>query len=156
MPVPVTDAAIRFWAKVANANANGCRLWMASFRRDGYGQFNDGRTIAAAHRTAWILTHGKIPKGLFVLHSCDIKACCAVDHLRLGTATDNSADAKARHRLAVGEKNGRHRLTESQVREIIARRGEGKHALAAEFGVSPGAIYYAYTGRHWAHLQEQK
>jgi len=62
----------RFWSKVAIADENGCRLWMASAFRDGYGQLGSrisGRRFTQrAHRVAWELLHGPIPSGLEIDH----------------------------------------------------------------------------------------
>ena len=41
-----------------------------------------------AHRVVWSLEYGPIPQGLLVLHSCSNRACCNVNHLRLGGPTD--------------------------------------------------------------------
>jgi hypothetical protein len=47
----------------------------------------------------WEETRGPIPDGLHVLHRCDIPACVNIDHLFLGTHSDNMQDivAKGRH-----------------------------------------------------------
>jgi hypothetical protein len=51
----------------------------------------EGRT-RGAHRVAWTLTYGPIPKNLCVLHHCDNKPCCNPAHLFLGTKVDNARD----------------------------------------------------------------
>jgi len=55
--------------------------------------------VIRTHRLAWELANGPIPDGLSVLHHCDNPPCCNVEHLFLGTQTDNHADmvAKGRH-----------------------------------------------------------
>ena len=59
----------------------------------------DGRTISA-HRAAWIIANGPIPEDTpFVLHDCDNKRCVNLDHLRLGTAANNTADKLLRDRI---------------------------------------------------------
>lgn len=57
----------------------------------------NGRT-KAAHRLAYELEHGPIPKGMVVMHSCDVPGCFNPDHLSIGTQADNSADMHAKKR----------------------------------------------------------
>jgi hypothetical protein len=95
--MPATDFT-RFWSKVHKAE-HGCWLWTASFRIGGYGNFMFRGKPHKAHRVSWILTHGEIPDGALVCHSCDTPACVRPDHLFLGTHQDNMQDmnAKGRH-----------------------------------------------------------
>ncbi len=52
----------------------------------------------AAHRYAWILTHGEPEAGQHVLHKCDNPPCCNPAHLRLGTHDQNMAEMAAKGR----------------------------------------------------------
>lgn len=45
-------------------------------------------------------THGPIPPGMFVCHRCDNPRCIRLDHLFLGTDSDNQRDAVAKGRHA--------------------------------------------------------
>jgi len=105
--VVIGPPEVRFWAKVDKDGPNGCWVWTAStFRaRNGYGKFNAGTTAATsktvyAHRFSYELSNGPIPDGLDVLHGCDNPPCVNPNHLRLGTAADNSADMLRRKRDA--------------------------------------------------------
>ena len=73
---------------------DGCWGWNGAVSSNGYGAIGAGRkTKINAHRAAWILYKGKIPKKMQVMHSCDNRLCSNyMEHLSLGTAKDNSLD----------------------------------------------------------------
>jgi len=81
----------RFWSKIQDRD-NGCKEWVASTNRLGYGTTRIERKFYLAHRFVWELTKGPIPEGLCVLHSCDNPPCCNIEHLWLGTRDDNNKD----------------------------------------------------------------
>lgn len=123
--------AERFWSKVDRSGE--CWLWTGSSRgSNNYGQFAvTPKRSVAAHRFAYELTHGPIPDGMLVCHTCDTPRCVRPEHLWLGTPLDNHDDMKAKgrsprgeangarkhpERMAHGERNGRHTKPESTVR----------------------------------------
>ena len=65
----------------------------------GYAQVQVSRRKWLAHRLAWTQNVGPIPKGMHVLHECDNRKCVNIEHLFLGTHTDNMQDmaTKGRH-----------------------------------------------------------
>lgn len=89
----------RFWKKVRVGTPQECWEWTGSKNGSGYGQFMNG-TCQKAHRVAWILTMGPIPKGACCLHRCDNPACVNPDHLWLGSMADNTHDMLAKRRDA--------------------------------------------------------
>lgn len=92
--------AERFWAKVDKSGGpNACWPWTAHRLPAGYGTMGMGghnTRHALAHRLAWIIENGWIPKGMLVLHYCDYPPCVNIRHLYLGTKVDNSRDAYLR------------------------------------------------------------
>lgn len=92
----------RFEKKVHKTD--GCWFWTGAKTRDGYGVIIDGGVMKSAHRVAWELYRGPIPKqettqhGCCVLHRCDNPCCVNPDHLFLGSQLDNIADAVAKGR----------------------------------------------------------
>lgn len=96
----------RFWAKVRKTR--GCWIWVAARFSNGYGHIRIKGKDCLAHRISWELHYGPIPAGLLVCHTCDRPACTRPDHLFLGTQSQNIQDAKAKGRLATGERNGSH------------------------------------------------
>jgi hypothetical protein len=136
---------------------SGCWLWTGGMMKTGYGGFAVDRRINRAHRVAWMLYKGTIPKGKLVLHSCDIRCCVTPAHLFLGSHADNSHDAIAKGRftmppMARGERNGMSKLTKSQVVEILASM-ESSRRLAKRFGVSQSTVAQIRTGRVWTHVK---
>jgi hypothetical protein len=86
---------------------SGCWLWEGSQNGNGYGHIGLGGTGGGnglVHRLMWELHNGTVPDGLWVLHRCDVRACCNPDHLFLGTPLDNMQDmhAKGRGRIETG------------------------------------------------------
>lgn len=76
-----------------------CQLWTGQLTPGGYGVIRfEGKTYAA-HRLAWMATHGPIPTGKVICHHCDVRHCVNPDHLFLGTHGHNMRDLAHKHRL---------------------------------------------------------
>ena len=137
----------------------GCWLWMGHTNPSNYGNMWFNGTTEKAHRVSWILHNGPIPRGLSVLHRCDMPCCVNPSHLFLGTHKDNMQDmvGKGRHHSQIP---GSHRdygrkLTEDQAREIKSlchREGMSRHKLAAKFNVHRSTISRLVSGKYWGHL----
>lgn len=145
----------RFWEKVDLGD--GCWVWKSAIGSRGYGIFWVGGKSEGAHQTSYRLSNGPIKAGLLVMHTCDRPACVRPDHLVLGTTKDNALDAKAKGRVAFGERNGGgKKLSEESVVEIkrlSASREASITGLARMFGVSVNTIKMIRRGRLWAHVR---
>lgn len=91
-------AAERFFEKVSPCPNTGCWLWTGSWTGNGYGCFWSGSRRYRAHRFSYEVACGPIPRGLGVLHKCDVRFCVNPDHLFIGTKQDNSTDMRIKAR----------------------------------------------------------
>lgn len=88
----------RFMQHVSPEPNTGCWLWTGSLDTGGYGNLTIDGKPARAHRVAWELANGAIPKGQHCLHSCDVRSCVSVEHLFLGSHLDNMIDKSVKGR----------------------------------------------------------
>ena len=145
----------RFYDKIFIDPETGCHKWTAGLNK-GYGQFRHAGKIKRAHRVAWELANGEIPKGLLVLHKCDVPECVNPDHLFLGTQKENMQDCSkkdrvARNNLPKGEAHHKAKLTRDDVSIIKQKLADGETgaALGREYGVSRQQISHIKHGRYW-------
>lgn len=81
VPVLTPRQVANFWAKVNRGTPADCWEWAAFRKPSGYGQFSAGKRRLAAHRVAYVLTHGEPPTGLDLDHLCRNRACVNPHHL---------------------------------------------------------------------------
>jgi hypothetical protein len=84
--------------RVERCTESGCWLWIGAASKDGYGVAKIKNAQLRAHRLAWQIFNGAIPRGLLACHRCDVPLCCNPAHLFLGTVSDNVRDAVAKGR----------------------------------------------------------
>jgi len=106
--------------KDAVRTENGCWEYPKRLDKSGYGIFTRKipgtrkHKINKAHRVAWELAYGAISPGMCVLHKCDNRKCCNIQHLFLGTVADNIADMIKKGRNSSG-KGSSHRTKKYNV-----------------------------------------
>jgi hypothetical protein len=168
----------RFWSKVKKGKPSDCWTWVAGKNPQGYGQFNVGVTNMGAHRFAYFISKGAIPKHLMVCHSCNNPACVNPRHLWLGTSVEsaNHCIAKGRHARqgpknpAKGKLNGRHTHPESVLRgeqqsqakltkrDVISIRRSfaadklTKVKIAKQYGITRTRVWQIVTRKCWTHI----
>ncbi len=145
----------RFWNKVEK-QGDGCWNWIAAKTPAGYGMFQVGVGVTRrAHRVAWMLTHGDIPKGIFCLHHCDNRLCVNPEHLYLGTHQDNMNDMAARERAPRGEKHHKSKMTAEKVIELRQQyaNGEGTmEQLGLIYGINKASARQIIREIWWRHV----
>lgn len=152
-----TPLPLRFWPRVNKRGPEDCWEWTGQRHPSGYGTIKVAGMMRGAHRVAWELSHGTIPAGLFVCHSCDNPPCCNPAHLFLGTSADNTRDstAKGRHRnpRLLGERNPQAKLTERDaeiIRLLCGRIGLTQREVARRYGVTQSLVSQIMTQKVWA------
>lgn len=145
----------RFWEKVSKTE--NCWNWLASLDKDGYGKIKFLGKNRRAHRMAWILINGKIPKGLYVLHKCDRPSCVNPAHLFLGTNEDNMKDMikKDRSSRNVGELNPMTKFTKKQIkmiRGLVKTKKYFQHEIAIMFNTTQSNISVISNNINWKNI----
>ena len=137
-----------FWEKVDQTGGPDAS-WerQGSRNRDGYGRMwrvTDDGLFTRAHRFAWYLTNGSIPKGILVRHKCDNRPCCNPSHLELGTIIENNEDCKLRGRniYLKGLDLPQTRIGPEEIAEMRRLRESGvpRAEVARRFGLSEGRV----------------
>ncbi len=152
----MTEYRHRFDSKWTPEPYSGCWLWFGGRTNFGHGTFRlPGRIRESAHRVSWMLNVGDIPKGMSVLHKCDVPSCVNPDHLFIGTQADNIADmtkkGRGRKTFMKGHAPLNAKLTIEQVKEIRSRT-ESRKLLSVKFGVSINTINSVLYGSNWRNI----
>ncbi len=132
----------------------GCWLWTSALNDAGYGDYRTIRT-RRAHRLSWEIYNGPIPKGMHILHRCDLPCCVNPRHLFLGNHQDNMDDMNAKGRQRHPKEQYHHtKVTPKQVLEIRVLRQAGLsfRAIGKEYGVSRHCIANICYGRTWTYI----
>lgn len=158
-PINMSTLSLRFWKRVNKGSPDECWPWQGPAGNNGYGKTSVKKRSISAHRAAYQLTYGDIPKGLCVLHRCDVKLCCNPKHLFLGTRKDNSQDCFLKGRTLKGEKHWAVKLTTQnveQIRNTYKTTTGTKRKLARKFadlfGCTPSNVRMIVRRQSWEHL----
>lgn len=135
-----------------------CWEWIGAVEKDGYGVFQGavlGIMYHRAHRFSWAFhTQSRIPKGMFICHSCDNPRCVNPAHLWMGTLRENYEDMvrKGRRSTQRGENSHRAKLTEEEAKQILLDPRPYAE-IAATFRVARSTITSVKNRESWAHIE---
>ncbi len=155
--------AQRFADKVDRKGDDECWPWIGCRDSKGYGRVQRGGrgSPARAHRIAFELTFGTIPRGASVCHRCDNPPCCNPGHLFVGENAENVQDKLSKDRQAKGSKTAHAgechhsaKLTDAAVREIrlLAASGRKQKDIAEHFGIRQNTVSRIVSGKSWSHV----
>lgn len=136
-------------------SSGGCWEWQGCLNYNGYGVVgrNNYTVKTRAHQIAYIAYKGEYDKRLLICHTCNNSKCCNPEHLYAGTLKQNMTDRDKSGTTAKGERHGRSKLLESQVKEILSLKGVlSERKLAVRYGVSNTAIGYILRHKNWSKL----
>jgi len=149
----------RFLSKVAKFPNDPCWYWIGYISRGGYGRFGvttkiEGKKSKDAHRVSWELHFGAIPKGLYVCHRCDVRACVNPKHLFLGTNDDNMKDMIKKGRCPRGTGRYNSKLSPRKIKTIkkLLAKNIPQAKIASCFKVSQSLISNIKQGKTWKHI----
>jgi len=145
------EARDRFFSKVNKTET--CWLWTGSNNIDGYGIITFQKNRYLSHRFSWLLAGNAIPEGHLIRHKCRNRHCVNPEHLETGTHQQNASDRIRDGTETKGNRNGKSKLTEEQVRAIRANPdNKTNREFAKEYGVHNTTIADIIHRRTWNHL----
>jgi len=128
----------------------------------GYGRYTlsayNSRRDFAAHRLVWEAFNGPIPEGMQINHKNGVKTDNRIQNLEVCTQSENTTHAfrvlkvKPNINPNPGSKNGRAKLREEQIPQIVSLYRSGdftQRQLADKFKISPTMISFIVNGKNW-------
>lgn len=160
-PLTRDEQIVNFWEKVNIGKPDECWLWKGCTCGSGhkYGSAYFERKLTKAHRIAWEITHGPIPKGLLACHHCDTPLCVNPSHLFIGTNQDNQDDmerkGRRRYGVTLGEDNPLTKITKAQAAEVrrLSKLGVFQKDISSITGVTKTNVGAIVQRRTWRHIQ---
>lgn len=151
-PMAFIESAIKY-------DLDDCLIWPFSRGANGYGRIRVGGVNKGVHRVICEYLHGNAPSQKHqAAHSCGKGhlGCCSPLHISWKTPAENQADRIVHGTTNRGERYGRVKLTEDNVREIrCAYPLLSQYALAKKFNVSKSCIFHVLAGNSWRHINAE-
>lgn len=141
-------------------NDSGCIEWQGATGKKGHGRINYGGRLYSPHCVIWVAHHGQIPSGQLVCHKCDNPRCVNIEHLFLGSFSDNVRDMIAKGRNSQ-KRGAQHKLATHtdadaiRVRELWLQ-GWSQREIVAISGCARAFIMKVLSGEIWSHCETLK
>ena len=148
-----------FYDVVLPYKGDDCLFWPFARSGAGYGQIRMDQKLRYVHRLACAHKHGPSPEGKsLALHICGSGhlGCCNPNHMRWGTQTENMKDRMDHGYCSKGENHPNSKLSETDVLEIMALKGQmSQRAIAARFNIVHATVGLIHAGKRWPHITQQ-
>jgi len=142
-----------FLRATVETTSDECIRWPYGVSDKDYGLVTiNGKQRSASH---WICTmaHGEpVAPRVHAAHSCGHPRCVNPNHIRWATHQENMSDRRIHGTENIGERNGKTRLTEDDVRAIRAAPPILK-PLMEKYGMSRDGITKIRGGNRWGHVK---
>jgi len=141
----------RFFSKIYITD--DCWIWHGTINATGYGVFflSYNRKQILSHRYSYQLFYKtELTTSRIIRHKCDNPLCINPRHLIIGSHADNVKDRVERGRSAIGENNGRSKLTIKDVKYIRKNyRQHSRKELANIYSVDRKVVYDIIHNNTW-------
>lgn len=158
--VGYSDYAVSSFGRVYSFKQTNCRggFLKSCLNTKGYlivGLSNSGRSVSyRVHRLVLEAFVGPCPLGKEAGHLDGVRTNNRIANLAWITSSENRRHTYLHGTATVGERNGAHKLTTEQVKQIRAELKDGVPAswLARDYGVDPATIERINHRISWAHV----
>jgi hypothetical protein len=117
----------------ATTDDKGCIVWLGTVSSKGYGSKQYRGKSWNLHRIIYILAKGvTLRTDQFVCHSCDNRRCINIDHLWVGSPSDNNMDAAKKDRHFFKLKTHCPRGHEFPERSTFMQTGKGRNCVICQ------------------------
>lgn len=145
--------------KVLNYESENCLIWPFSRDGNGYGRIFDSKTKqnASVHAIVCKIKYGPKPVNKTeVAHTCGNGklGCVNPIHLKWATHKENMDDKVIHNTTNRGERQGKSKLTENDVIEILKSTITYKQ-LSKKYNVHEGTISLIKRGLSWSWLSQK-
>lgn len=153
MDIDAERRKLRFMGKFKVIEETGCWEWQCGkiYKPNGnYGMFFwgmvDGKEKSVqAHRAAWLILRGPVPKDGILCHKCNYPTCVNPDHIYIGTHKTNAADRVGAGTQRRMEDVYNFKRNSDLIAKIIAEFNTGKQAkeVCDAMGIGWTTLYRA-------------
>lgn len=144
------DVRSRLASRIIKGGEDDCWPWVGN-EIQNYGRLWVKNRLVMAHRVAYMIAKGEIPKGMVIRHTCNNGRCCNPNHLIYGTQAQNNADKVEAKRAPHGSGHFKAKLCEEMIAKI-RNDPRDNGVIGSELGVHRSIICKIKNRKIWKHV----